>query len=92
MILIYYSALFIQIKIINLFNTKPLISFFTCNFSGGPTVSGLDIYDYPNINSATLINVNYMRIHSKVPLPSEVMEHFGRILLCIYNLMRFKFI
>lgn len=49
---------------------------------GGPTVSGLDDHDYPNLNiaSMTLTNINQMKIHSKIPLPSEVMEHFGRIL------------
>lgn len=49
---------------------------------GGPTVSGLDDHDYPNLNGASicLTNINQMKIHSKIPLPSEVMEHFGRIL------------
>jgi len=48
---------------------------------GGPTVSGLDDHDYPSLNGASsLTNINQMKIHSKIPLPSEVMEHFGRIL------------
>lgn len=51
-------------------------------YIGGPTVSGLDDHDYPNLNgiSMSLTNINQMKIHSKIPLPSEVMEHFGRIL------------
>lgn len=51
-------------------------------YTGGPTVSGLDDHDYPNLNGASmsLTNINQMKIHSKIPLPSEVMEHFGRIL------------
>lgn len=51
------------------------------SYIGGPTVSGLDDHDYPNLNGASisLTNINQMKIHSKIPLPSEVMEHFGRI-------------
>lgn len=33
----------------------------------------------------TLTNINQMKIHSKIPLPSEVMEHFGRILSIFQN-------
>jgi len=49
---------------------------------GGPTVSGLDDHDYPSLNgvSMNLTNINQMKIYNKIPLPSEVMEHFGRIL------------
>lgn len=44
-------------------------------------MSGLDDHDYPSLNGASsLTNINQMKIHSKIPLPSEVMEHFGRIL------------
>lgn len=64
-------------------NFPSLINLMRYNVQGGPTVSGLDVYDYPNLNGASLssTNINQMRTHSKVPLPSEVMEHFGRILL-----------
>lgn len=31
-----------------------------------------------------------MKIHSKIPLPSEVMEHFGRILFKIGFFLIFK--
>lgn len=53
---------------------------------GGPTVSGLDDHDYPSLHgsSISLTNINQMKIHSKIPLPSEVMEHFGRILVIFY--------
>lgn len=52
---------------------------------GGPTVSGLDDHDYPNLSGASMnfANINQMRMHGKVPLPSEVMEHFGRILFSV---------
>jgi len=59
---------------------KPII--INIFFIGGPTVSGLDDHDYPNLNGAsmTLTNINQMKMLNKIPLPSEVMEHFGRIL------------
>lgn len=52
---------------------------------GGPTVSGLDDHDYPNLNGMSLCfpNINQMKAYSKISLPSEIMEHFHRILL--YN-------
>lgn len=57
---------------------------------GGPTVSGLDDHDYPNLNGAsmTLTNINQIKIHSKIPLPSEVMEHFGRILSTSFKIVK----
>lgn len=63
-------------------NFPSLINLMRYNAQGGPTVSGLDVYDYPNLNGASLslTNINQMRTHSKIPLPSQVMEHFGRIL------------
>lgn len=35
----------------------------------------------------TLTNINQMKIHSKIPLPSEVMEHFGRILSIYFKIV-----
>lgn len=62
-------------------NFPSLINLMRYNVQGGPTVSGLDDHDYPNLNGAsiTLTNINQMKIHSKIPLPSEVMEHFGHM-------------
>ena len=52
-------------------------------FSGGPTVSGRDDHDYPNLNEMSMCfsNINQMKAYSKISLPSEIMEHFRRILL-----------
>ncbi|XP_051175538.1 nuclear pore complex protein Nup154 isoform X2 [Leptopilina boulardi] len=60
-------------------NFPSLINLMRYTVQGGPTVSGLDVYDYPNLNGSNLLNVNHMKIHSKIPLPSEVMEHFGHM-------------
>ncbi|XP_058794102.1 nuclear pore complex protein Nup155 isoform X2 [Phymastichus coffea] len=62
-------------------NFPSLVNLMRYSAQGGPTVSGLDVYDYPNLNGASmsLTNVNQMRTHSKIPLPSEVMEHFGHM-------------
>ncbi|KAJ8681583.1 hypothetical protein QAD02_017375 [Eretmocerus hayati] len=62
-------------------NFPSLISLMRYNMQGGPTVSGLDVYDYPNLNgvSLSLTNINQMKMHSKIPLPSEVMEHFSHM-------------
>ncbi|XP_029678395.1 nuclear pore complex protein Nup155 isoform X1 [Formica exsecta] len=62
-------------------NFPSLINLMRYNVQGGPTVSGLDDHDYPNLNGASisLTNINQMKIHSKIPLPSEVMEHFGHM-------------
>ncbi|XP_043495408.1 nuclear pore complex protein Nup155 isoform X2 [Polistes fuscatus] len=62
-------------------NFPSLINLMRCNIQGGPTVSGLDDHDYPSLNgsSINLTNINQMKIHSKIPLPSEVMEHFGHM-------------
>ncbi|XP_077271412.1 nuclear pore complex protein Nup154 isoform X2 [Temnothorax americanus] len=62
-------------------NFPSLINLMRYNVQGGPTVSGLDDHDYPNLNgvSVALTNINQIKIHSKIPLPSEVMEHFGHM-------------
>ncbi|XP_020280588.1 nuclear pore complex protein Nup155 [Pseudomyrmex gracilis] len=61
-------------------NFPSLINLMRYNVQGGPTVSGLDDHDYPNLSvSMSLTNINQMKIHSKIPLPSEVMEHFGHM-------------
>ncbi|XP_011350490.1 nuclear pore complex protein Nup155 isoform X3 [Ooceraea biroi] len=61
-------------------NFPSLINLMRYNVQGGPTVSGLDDHDYPSLNGASsLTNINQMKIHSKIPLPSEVMEHFGHM-------------
>ncbi|XP_001605127.2 nuclear pore complex protein Nup155 isoform X2 [Nasonia vitripennis] len=62
-------------------NFPSLINLMRYNAQGSPTVSGLDVHDYPNLNGASLslTNINQMRTHSKIPLPSEVMEHFGHM-------------
>ncbi|XP_014205239.1 nuclear pore complex protein Nup155 [Copidosoma floridanum] len=62
-------------------NFPTLINLMHYNVQGGPTVSGLDIYDYPNLNGVSmgLTNINQMKMHSKIPLPSEVMEHFSHM-------------
>ncbi|KAG7189622.1 hypothetical protein KM043_017304 [Ampulex compressa] len=62
-------------------NFPSLINLMRYNVQGGPTVSGLDDHDYPNLNgtSVSLTNINQMKMHSKIPLPSEVMEHFGHM-------------
>ncbi|XP_014476453.1 PREDICTED: nuclear pore complex protein Nup155 isoform X3 [Dinoponera quadriceps] len=62
-------------------NFPSLTNLMRYNVQSGPTVSGLDDHDYPNLNggSMSLTNINQMKIHSKIPLPSEVMEHFGHM-------------
>ncbi|KAG5343295.1 NU155 protein, partial [Acromyrmex heyeri] len=62
-------------------NFPSLINLMRYNVQGGPTVSGLDDHDYPNLNGAsmTLTNINQMKMLNKIPLPSEVMEHFGHM-------------
>jgi hypothetical protein len=53
-----------------------------CNVAGVATVSGLNDMDYPSANGLVsgLSNVKHVTTTNKVPLPPEVMEHFGRIL------------
>ncbi|XP_012260855.2 nuclear pore complex protein Nup155 [Athalia rosae] len=62
-------------------NFPSLLNLMHYNAQGGPTVSGLDDHDYPNLSSAAMsfANINQMRMHGKVPLPPEVMEHFGHM-------------
>lgn len=62
-------------------NFPSLLNLMRYNIQGGLTVSGLDDHDYPSLNgsSISLTNINQMKIHSKIPLPSEVMEHFGHM-------------
>ncbi|XP_043796299.1 nuclear pore complex protein Nup154 isoform X2 [Apis laboriosa] len=62
-------------------NFPSLINLMRYNVQGGPTVSGLDDHDYPNINGMSLCfsNINQMKVHSKISLPSEIMEHFHRV-------------
>ncbi|KAK0174071.1 hypothetical protein PV328_007188 [Microctonus aethiopoides] len=62
-------------------NFPSLISLMRYSVQGGPTVSGLDDYDYPNLNGnlLNLTSLNQMKMHSKIPLPSEVMEHFSHM-------------
>lgn len=47
-----------------------------------PTASGLSDHDYPNLSGLAMGLANFTQIKTlnKVPLPPEVMEHFGRIL------------
>lgn len=47
-----------------------------------PTASGLTDHDYPNLSGLAMGLANFTQIKtlSKMPLPPEVMEHFGRIL------------
>ncbi|XP_003693542.1 nuclear pore complex protein Nup154 isoform X1 [Apis florea] len=62
-------------------NFPSLINLMRYNVQGGPTVSGLDDHDYPNINGMSMCfsNINQMKVHSKISLPSEIMEHFHRV-------------
>lgn len=46
----------------------------------GPSASGLADADYARTVGLSLGNVTQVRMHSKVPLPPEIKEHFGRIL------------
>jgi hypothetical protein len=49
---------------------------------GNATVSGLNDMDYPSVNGLVsgMSNVKHVTTTNRVPLPPEVMEHFGRIL------------
>ncbi|XP_053970658.1 nuclear pore complex protein Nup154 [Hylaeus anthracinus] len=62
-------------------NFPSLINLMRYNVQGGPTVSGLDDHDYPNLNGMSMCfsNINQMKLHSKISLPSEVMEHFNHM-------------
>ncbi|XP_008546864.1 nuclear pore complex protein Nup155 [Microplitis demolitor] len=62
-------------------NYPSLINLMRYSVQGGPTVSGLDDYDYPNLSNSALniSSLNQIKVHSKVPLPSEVMEHFSHM-------------
>ncbi|XP_011313670.1 nuclear pore complex protein Nup155 [Fopius arisanus] len=61
-------------------NFPSLLNLMRYSVQGGPTVSGLDDHDYPNLNgNLSLSSINQMKMHSKIPLPSEVMEHFGHM-------------
>lgn len=46
-----------------------------------PTVSGLNDFDYQNLSGLGPHSPSQLKTVGKVPLPPEVMEHFGRILL-----------
>lgn len=48
----------------------------------GPTASGLSDYDYPTLMSITQAadNMTQMRTLTKVPLPTDIVEHLNRIL------------
>ena len=50
--------------------------------AGAPTVSGLNDMDYPSMSNLVtgLSTLKHVTTTNKVPLPPEVMEHFGRIL------------
>lgn len=56
-----------------------------CVSSGFPTVSGLSESDYPNSGEMRLARHHHTT--RKVPLPSELMYHFQRILflLCVLS-------
>ncbi|KAK1121340.1 hypothetical protein K0M31_010636 [Melipona bicolor] len=62
-------------------NFPSLINLMRYNVQGGPTVSGRDDHDYPNLNemSVCFSNINQMKAYSKISLPSEIMEHFRHI-------------
>lgn len=66
--------------------------------TGGPTVSGRDDHDYPNLNEMSMCfsNINQMKAYSKISLPSEIMEHFRRILLnndsLLFNVFKYNFL
>ncbi|KAG8264438.1 hypothetical protein J6590_011729 [Homalodisca vitripennis] len=46
----------------------------------GPTVSGLSELDYPTVNAMSgLSSITQLRTMNKVPLPPEIMEHFGHM-------------
>ncbi|XP_029032284.1 nuclear pore complex protein Nup154 [Osmia bicornis bicornis] len=59
-------------------NFPSLINLMRYSVQGRPKVSGLDDHDYPSSNgmSVCLSNINQMKFHSKISLPSEIMEHF----------------
>lgn len=46
------------------------------------TASGLTDHDYPMLAGAplSLNNLNQIKVFNKIPLPSEIVEHFNRIL------------
>lgn len=48
----------------------------------GPTVSGLNDFDYQNLAGLVMghQNLSQLKTVGKIPLPPEVMEHFGRML------------
>ncbi|XP_076649143.1 nuclear pore complex protein Nup154 [Halictus rubicundus] len=62
-------------------NFPSLINLMRYNVQGGPTVSGLDDNDYPTLHGMSMCfsNVNQMKLHSKISLPSEIMEHFDHV-------------
>jgi hypothetical protein len=53
----------------------------TC-VTGNATVSGLNDMDYSSVNGLVsgMSDIKHVTTTNKVPLPPEVMEHFGRIL------------
>lgn len=64
-------------------NAAPtLIDFTGVSNQCGPSASGLTDNDYPNLTglSKSFANINQLKIVNKVPLPPEVLEHFGSIL------------
>ncbi|XP_012285460.1 nuclear pore complex protein Nup155 [Orussus abietinus] len=62
-------------------NFPSFINLMRYHAQSGPTVSGLDDHDYPSLPGPplSLTGMNQVKMHSKVPLPSEVMEHFGHM-------------
>lgn len=71
---------FVEKHITNDNSFPPLIERMRITGLSGPTVSGLSEIDYPNVNGLTgLDNIKQLRTLSKVPLPPEIMEHFGHM-------------
>lgn len=56
------------------------------------TASGLSDYDYQNLSNLTmgLKNLNQLELVSKIPIPSEIMEHFKSNLLTKLTLLKQK--
>lgn len=63
-------------------NSAPSLIEVTGITQQGATASGLVDHDYPSLSGLALGLANFSQIKTlnKVPLPPEVMEHFGRIL------------
>lgn len=75
-------------KHISIDTTAPtLIDLAGLNSHCAPSASGLSDNDYPNLTglSRNVANINQLKIINKVPLPPEVMEHFGSM-QCHYTM------